>query len=47
VVPLMVNLHRHLRAGQSLAESLCRVRREVTNPIQQATAVSLIALGAG
>jgi CHAT domain-containing protein len=47
VVPLMVNLHHHLRAGQSLAESLCRVRREVTNPIQQATAVSLIALGAG
>jgi len=47
VVPLMVNLHHHLRAGQSLAESLCRVRREVTNPIQQATAVSLVALGAG
>jgi tetratricopeptide (TPR) repeat protein len=47
VVPLMVNLHHHLRAGQSLAESLCRVRWEVTNPIQQATAVSLIALGAG
>jgi tetratricopeptide (TPR) repeat protein/CHAT domain-containing protein len=47
VVPLMVNLHHHLRAGQSLAESLCRVRRDVTNPIQQATAVSLIALGAG
>jgi len=47
VVPLMVNLHHHLRAGQSLAESLCRVRRDATNPIQQATAVSLIALGAG
>jgi tetratricopeptide (TPR) repeat protein len=47
VVPLMMNLHHHLQAGQSLAESLCRVRREVTNPIQQATAVSLIALGAG
>ena len=47
VVPLMVNLHHYLRAGQSLAESLCSVRREVTNPIQQATAVSLIALGAG
>jgi tetratricopeptide (TPR) repeat protein len=47
VVPLMVNLHHHLRAGQSLAESLCRVRRDVTNPIQQATAVSLVALGAG
>jgi len=47
VVPLMVNLHHHLRAGQSLASALCRVRQDVTNPIQQATAVSLIALGAG
>jgi tetratricopeptide (TPR) repeat protein len=47
VVPLMVNLHHHLRAGQSLAESLYRVRLDVTDPIQQATAVSLIALGAG
>jgi hypothetical protein len=47
IVPLMVNLHHHLRAGQSLAESLSRVRRDATNPIQQATAVSLVALGAG
>jgi tetratricopeptide (TPR) repeat protein len=47
VVPLMVNLHHHLRADQSLAESLCCVRRDATNPIQRATAVSLIALGAG
>jgi tetratricopeptide (TPR) repeat protein len=47
VVPLMVNLHHHLRAGQSLAEALYRVRLDVTDPIQQATAVSLIALGAG
>jgi tetratricopeptide (TPR) repeat protein len=47
VVPLMVNLHHHLRAGQSLAESLCRVRQDVTGPIEQATAVSLVALGAG
>jgi len=47
VVPLMVSLHSHLRAGQSLAESLCGVRMGVTDPIQQATAVSLIALGAG
>ena len=47
VVPLMVDLHRHLRAGQSLAESLCSVRMGLTDPIQQATAVSLIALGAG
>jgi uncharacterized 2Fe-2S/4Fe-4S cluster protein (DUF4445 family) len=47
VVPLMVNLHHQLRAGQSLAESLCHVRREVTGPIEQATAVSLLSLGAG
>ena len=47
IVPLMVSLHRCLRAGQSLAESLCTVRRGLTDPIQQATAVSLIALGAG
>jgi tetratricopeptide (TPR) repeat protein len=47
VVPLMVDLHRHLRAGESLAESLCSVRMGVTEPIQQATAVSLLALGAG
>jgi tetratricopeptide (TPR) repeat protein len=47
MIPLMVNLHHHLRAGQSLAESLCRVRRDASNPIQQATAVSLVALGAG
>jgi tetratricopeptide (TPR) repeat protein len=47
VVPLMVKLHHHLRADQSLAEALCRVRRDVTDPIEQATAVSLVALGAG
>ena len=28
VVPLMVDLHRHLRAGQTLAESVYHVRRE-------------------
>jgi tetratricopeptide (TPR) repeat protein len=47
-VPVMVGLHRHLRAGRSLAESMRNVRREVTgDPVQQATAASLIALGAG
>jgi len=47
VVPIMVNLHRYLRAGQTLAEALCRVRYGLTgDPIQQATAVSLVALGA-
>jgi CHAT domain len=47
VVPLMVDLHRHLRAGQTLAESLYSVRRGTTDdPVQQATATSLVALGA-
>jgi tetratricopeptide (TPR) repeat protein len=48
VVPMMVDLHRHLSAGRTLAESMCSVRREVTgDPVQQATAASLLALGAG
>lgn len=47
VVPVMVGLHRQLRAGRTLAESMCEVRRELTgDPVQQATAVSLVALGA-
>jgi tetratricopeptide (TPR) repeat protein len=47
VVPVMVSLHRHLRVGGTLAESLRAVRRELTgDPVQQATAASLIALGA-
>jgi tetratricopeptide (TPR) repeat protein len=47
VVPLMVDLHRHLRAGQSLAESLYHVRHELTDdPVQYATAMSLVSLGA-
>src|SRR6202044_1300122 len=47
VVPLMVDLHRHLRTGQSLAESVYNVRRGLPDdPVQQATAVSLISLGA-
>jgi tetratricopeptide (TPR) repeat protein len=47
VVPLMVDLHRHLRAGQTLAESLYRVRRPLKDdPVQHATATSLVALGA-
>jgi tetratricopeptide (TPR) repeat protein len=47
-VPMMVDLHRHLSAGRTLAESMCSVRREVTgDPVQQATAASLLALGAG
>ena len=48
LVPLMVDLHGHLRAGQTLAESLYRVRRALKDdPIQHATATSLVALGAG
>ena len=48
VVPMMVDLHRCLRAGQTLAESLCHVRRGVgDDPVQQATAASLVTLGAG
>ena len=48
VVPLMVVLHRHLRAGCSLAESLRRVRTEAAgDPVQHAAALSLLTLGAG
>ena len=47
LVPLMVDLHRHLRAGQSLAESLCSVRLGLADdPVQHATAMSLVSLGA-
>jgi tetratricopeptide (TPR) repeat protein len=47
VVPVMVDLHRHLRAGQTLAESMRGVRRgRAGDPIQQATAISMMALGA-
>jgi tetratricopeptide (TPR) repeat protein len=47
VVPLMVDLHRHLRAGEGLAESIYHVRHELTdNPVQHATAISLVSLGA-
>jgi hypothetical protein len=44
----MVNLHRWLRSGQSLAASMCHVREEhAGDPYQQAAALSLLALGAG
>jgi tetratricopeptide (TPR) repeat protein len=46
-VPAMLELHRHLRAGQTIAESLHRVRRErAGDPIMHATVASLVALGA-
>jgi tetratricopeptide (TPR) repeat protein len=48
VVPLMVSLHRHLMAGQSLAESMHSVRVEAAgDPVQRVAAISLLALGAG
>jgi len=48
VVPLMVSLHQYLRAGQSLAESMYSVRRDITGDLaQQAAAMSLLTLGAG
>jgi tetratricopeptide (TPR) repeat protein len=48
VVPLMVDLHRCLRSGQSLAESMYSVREDHDgDPNQRAAALSLLALGAG
>jgi CHAT domain-containing protein len=48
VVPLMVGLHRYLRTGQDLAESMCNVRLGLSgDQIQRATATSLVTLGAG
>ena len=48
VVPLMVDLHRHLREGMNLAQSMCSVRQDaVSDPIRHATAMSLLSLGAG
>jgi tetratricopeptide (TPR) repeat protein len=47
VVPLMVDLHRHLQAGRNLAESIYHVRRGSTDdPVSHATAMSLVSLGA-
>jgi tetratricopeptide (TPR) repeat protein len=47
LVPLMVDLHCCLRAGQTLAESLHSVRQTLADdPVQHATAVSLVSLGA-
>jgi tetratricopeptide (TPR) repeat protein len=47
VVPVMLDLHRFLRQGLTLAESMHHVQRAHTgDPVQQATAISLLALGA-
>jgi tetratricopeptide (TPR) repeat protein len=48
VVPLMVDLHRCLRSGQSLAESTHSIREDHDgDPNQRAATLSLLALGAG
>ena len=48
IVPVMTDLHRHLRAGLSLPEALAAARRGASaDPLRHATAVSLLALGAG
>jgi len=47
-VPVMVGLHRYLRHGQGMAESMCSVRRDAAGePLQRAAALSLLTLGAG
>jgi CHAT domain-containing protein len=47
VVPVMVNLHRQLRAGRTFAEAMCAVRcGPHGDPAQHAAALSLMALGA-
>jgi len=46
-VPLMIELHRNVRAGHTLAEALLRVRTSaVADPVQHAAAMSLLMLGA-
>jgi len=48
VVPVMQSVHQQLKAGKTLAEAVYGVRRgPLGDPIQQATAESLVALGAG
>ena len=43
VVPMMVDLHRYLRAGQTLAESVYTSGAgSADDPVQQATAASLV-----
>ena len=47
VAPVMIDLHQHLRAGRSLAEAMHSVRTGPgREPIQRATAMSLVAMGA-
>jgi tetratricopeptide (TPR) repeat protein len=47
VVPVMLDLHRHLHAGKTLAEAVHAMRSGLNgDPIEHATAASLVALGA-
>ena len=47
-VPLMLSLHQQLRAGQTLAGSLCTIRCQVSDDlVLLGAAWSLMALGAG
>lgn len=47
-VPVMVSLHEQVRAGHTLAEALRQVRCNPTDdPVERATTLSLLALGAG
>jgi CHAT domain len=47
-VPLMLDLHRWLQSGTTLAGALCTVRRGVSSdPVLRAAAWSLVTLGAG
>jgi hypothetical protein len=46
-VPLMLALHRQLRAGAGLARALRDARRELDGPVATATGWSFVALGAG
>ena len=46
-VPLMLSLHQHLCAGQTLAGSLCTIRCQVSDDPALLGAWSLMALGAG
>lgn len=47
VVPVMLDLHNHLRAGKTLAEAMHAMRSGLNgDPIKHATAASLVALGA-
>jgi tetratricopeptide (TPR) repeat protein len=47
VVPVMLDLHHHLKAGRTLAEAMHGIRTGLDgDPIKHATAASLVALGA-